>query len=471
MTLIAVNPADGTELGRFAEASPADVEQALAAAQTAYGPWRARSVTERAALLGALAGALRDGKADLARQATLEMGKPIREAEAEVDKSASFCEHYAQHAERLLAPERIEAGGVENYVRYEPLGVLLAVMPWNFPNVQVFRFAPPALAAGNVAVLKHASNVPHCAQMIEDVFRSAGFPDGVFQTLLVGSGAVDGILGDPRVRGVALTGSDTAGSHVAAAAGRALKPSVMELGGSDPFIVLEDADVAAAAAAGCRGRNINAGQACIAAKRFIVADAVADAFEDALAAEVGRLAVGDPLDRGTDVGPLARPDLVDELRRQVDASVAAGAELVVGGFDWDGPGCYVRPMVLTGVTPEMPVFREETFGPVAAIMRVSGEEEAIAAANDSQFGLGASVWTQDLDRARRVADRVEAGMVFVNSIVFSDARLPFGGKKRSGYGRELGDYGIREFVDVKSVAVHTASPVTPPPAAAQAGAR
>jgi succinate-semialdehyde dehydrogenase/glutarate-semialdehyde dehydrogenase len=282
---------------------------------------------------------------------------------------------------------------------------------------------------------------------------------------------VDGILGDPRVRGVALTGSDTAGSHVAAAAGRALKPSVMELGGSDPFIVLEDADVAAAAAAGCRGRNINAGQACIAAKRFIVADAVADAFEDALAAEVGRLAVGDPLDPATDVGPLARPDLVDELRRQVDASIAAGAELVVGGFDWDGPGCYVRPMVLTGVTPEMPVFREETFGPVAAIMRVSGEEEAIAAANDSQFGLGASVWTQDLDRARRVADRVEAGMVFVNSIVFSDARLPFGGKKRSGYGRELGDYGIREFVDVKSVAVHTASPVTPPPAAAQAGAR
>jgi succinate-semialdehyde dehydrogenase/glutarate-semialdehyde dehydrogenase len=456
MSLIAVNPADGRELGRFEEASAAELEAALTSAHDAFAAWRRRPVAERAALLGALAGALRQRAPELARQATLEMGKPIREAEAEVEKSAAFCEYYAANAERLLAAQRIEAGGVENYVRFEPLGIVLAVMPWNFPYVQVFRFAPPALAAGNVALLKHASNIPHCARLIEEVFLAAGFPAGVFQTLLVGSSAVEGILADPRVRGVALTGSDGAGSQVAAVAGRTLKPSVMELGGSDPFVVLEDADLRQAAAEGCRGRNINAGQACIAAKRFIVVDAVADEFEAALVDAVGALRVGDPLDPATDVGPLARADLVEELRRQVEASTAAGAELRVGGFDPDGPGCFVRPIVLTGVTADMPVFREETFGPVAAVTRVADEAEAIALANDSEFGLGASIWTRDLDRARRVAEQIEAGMVFVNSIVFSDARLPFGGMKRSGYGRELGEFGIREFVEVKSVALHAA---------------
>jgi succinate-semialdehyde dehydrogenase/glutarate-semialdehyde dehydrogenase len=344
------------------------------------------------------------------------------------------------------------------------------VMPWNFPYVQVFRFAPPALAAGNVALLKHASNIPGCAVMIEEVFQAAGFPDGVFQTLLVGSGAVEGILSDPRVRGVALTGSDGAGSKVAAVAGRTLKPSVMELGGSDPFVVLQDADLRAAAIEGCRGRNINAGQACIAAKRFIVVDSVADEFEALLAEAAAGLKVGDPLEADTDVGPLARPDLVDDLRRQVEASTAAGAELLVGGFDADGPGCFVRPIVLTGVTPDMPVFREETFGPVAAITRARDEPEAIALANQTPYGLGASIWTNDLDRGRRVAERIEAGMVFVNSIVFSDARLPFGGMKRSGYGRELGEDGIREFVDVKSVALH-GRPRRPAPAAAAARRR
>jgi succinate-semialdehyde dehydrogenase/glutarate-semialdehyde dehydrogenase len=388
------------------------------------------------------------------------MGKPLSEATAEVEKSAAFSEYYAEHAEEMLADRTLEAGGVENYVRFEPLGAVLAVMPWNFPYVQVFRFAPPALAAGNVALLKHASNIPGCAVMIEEVFLAAGFPEGVFQTLLIGPGPVAGILSDPRVRGVALTGSEVAGSKVAEIAGRVLKPSVMELGGSDPFIVLEDADLSRAATEGCRGRNINAGQACIAAKRFIVVESVADEFEQRLAEAVSALEVGDPLAPSTQVGPLARADLVEDLRRQVEESVAAGARLVVGGFDVEGPGFFVRPIVLTDVTPEMAVFREETFGPVAAVTRARDEAEAIELANSSDYGLGASVWSNDLDRARRVAARVDAGMVFVNSIVFSDARLPFGGKKRSGYGRELGEFGIKEFVDVKSVAVHAPAPVT-----------
>jgi succinate-semialdehyde dehydrogenase / glutarate-semialdehyde dehydrogenase len=457
MTLIAVNPADGIELARFEEPGEHEVAAAIERAHLAFLEWRERPLARRCELLRSLAATLRANKADLARCASLEMGKILREAEGEVEKSAVFCEHYADNAERLLAPQVIaDAGAVENYVRFEPLGVVLAVMPWNFPYVQVFRFAPPTLVAGNVALLKHASNIPGCAASIAGVFREAGFPEGVFQTLLVGSGAVEGILADERVRGVALTGSETAGSQVAGVAGRNLKRSVMELGGSDPFIVLDDADVDAAAREGCRGRNINAGQACIASKRFIVVDAVADEFEAKLTAAAAALTVGDPLDPETDVGPLARPDLVDDLRRQVESSQAAGAVIATGGFDDERPGCFVKPIVMTGVTPAMPVFREETFGPVAAVVRVGDEEEAIAVANDSDFGLGASVWTRDLQRGKDVAARIEAGMVFVNSIVFSDARLPFGGMKRSGYGRELGDYGIREFVDVKSVAVHSA---------------
>jgi succinate-semialdehyde dehydrogenase / glutarate-semialdehyde dehydrogenase len=457
MSLTAINPTDGSELGRFDELSPEQVSAAIERAHAAFGEWRERPLAERCDLLRSLAATLRSNKAELAREATLEMGKILREAEGEVEKSAAFCEHYADNAERLLAPQVIDDGGaLENYVLYEPLGVVLAVMPWNFPYVQVFRFAPPALVAGNVALLKHASNIPGCATKIEDVFREAGFPEGVFQTLLVGSGAVEGILSDDRVRGVALTGSEGAGSKVAAVAGRNLKRSVLELGGSDPFIVLDDADLDAAAREGCRGRNINAGQACIASKRFIVVDAVADEFEQKLTEAVAALTVGDPLAPNTDVGPLARPDLVDDLRRQVEDSTEAGAAVATGGFDVDGSGCFVKPIVMTGVTADMPVFREETFGPVAAVVRVADQDEAIAVANDSDFGLGASVWTNDLERGKQVAARVESGMVFVNSIVFSDARLPFGGVKRSGYGRELGDWGIHEFVDAKSIAVHGA---------------
>ena len=457
MTLTTFNPADGTELARYEEPTEYELAAAIERGHQAFLEWRERPLAERCQLLRSLATTLRANKADLAREATLEMGKILREAEGEVEKSAVFCEYYADNAERLLAPQAIDDGGaLENYVRFEPLGVILAIMPWNFPYVQVLRFAPPTLVAGNVALLKHASNVPGCATRIEAMFDEAGFPEGVFQTLLVGPGAVEGILADDRVRGVALTGSEGAGTKVAAVAGRNLKRSVMELGGSDPFIVLDDADIDAAAREGCRGRNINAGQACIASKRFVVVDAVADEFERKLTAAVEELQIGDPLDPNTDVGPLARQDLVDDLRRQVEASEEAGAVVATGGFKHELPGSFVKPIVMTGVTPEMAVFREETFGPVAAVVRVAGEEEAIAVANESDFGLGASVWTRDLERGKAVAARVEAGMVFVNSIVFSDARLPFGGIKRSGYGRELGDYGIHEFVDVKSVAVHAA---------------
>jgi succinate-semialdehyde dehydrogenase / glutarate-semialdehyde dehydrogenase len=448
-----VNPATGERVASFEEADTEAIERALARADSAFGAWRERPVAERAELFGALATTLRENAEELAGLVTLEMGKILGESRAEVEKSAIFCDYIAEHGAELLEPRTIAGGNDENYVRFEPLGAILAVMPWNFPYVQVFRFAPAALTAGNVALLKHASNVPQCALAIERMFIEAGFPEGVFQTLLVGPGAVEGIIADRRVRGVTLTGSDLAGSKVAAVAGRELKTAVMELGGSDAFVVLDDADVDLAVAEGTRARNINAGQACISAKRFIVTEAVADEFEAKLAASVGALVVGDPTDPATQVGPLARPDLVDTLREQVSDSLAAGAEALVGGFDHEGPGAFVDPLVLTGVEPGMRVFREETFGPVAAVVRVADEAAAIKAANDSDFGLGASIFSRDVERAKRVAAQVEAGMIFINTIVVSDPRLPFGGVKRSGFGRELGEWGVHEFVDVKSVAV------------------
>jgi succinate-semialdehyde dehydrogenase/glutarate-semialdehyde dehydrogenase len=453
MSLQAVNPATGEPIAEFEEASQAEVDDALGRAEEAFRGWRARPVAERAELFGSLATTLRANQEELARLATEEMGKILAESMAEVEKSALFCEYFAERGAELLEPRSIDGGQDENYVRYEPLGTILAVMPWNFPYVQVFRFAPAALVAGNVAVLKHASNVPGCALKIAEMFVEAGFPEGVFQTLLVGPAAVEGIVADPRVRGVTLTGSDVAGSKVAALAGRELKTAVMELGGSDPFIVLDDADIELAVREGTRARNINAGQACIAAKRFIVVDEVADEFEAALAESVAELRVGDPTDPETQVGPLARQDLVDTLREQVEDSVAAGARQIAGGFDHNGAGSFVEPLVVTGVRPEMRIFREETFGPVAAVVRVADEAAAIEAANDSQFGLGASIFSRDVERAKRVAAQVDAGMIFINTIVVSDPRLPFGGVKRSGFGRELGEWGIHEFVDVKSVAV------------------
>jgi succinate-semialdehyde dehydrogenase/glutarate-semialdehyde dehydrogenase len=402
-------------------------------------------------LLHAVAGVLRADRSRFAAMMTAEMGKPIVEAEAEVDKCAWTAEWLAGNAARLLADEPVESTATKSYIRFQPLGVVLAVMPWNFPFWQAMRAGLPALAAGNVMLLKHASNVPQCALAVEDVFREAGLPDGVFQTLLIGPGPVERIIADRRVAGVTLTGSEAAGAKVAAAAGKAVKKSVLELGGSDPFIVLDDADVGAAATVACRARNQNNGQSCIAAKRFVVVESVADEFESRFAAAVGALKVGDPMDRAHQFGPLARADLLDDLERQVDRSVAMGARVLIGGKRVGGAGNYFQPTVLADVRAGMPVYNEETFGPVAAVIRVKDEEQALRVANDSEFGLGSAIWTNDVDRGRRLAERVEAGLVFINGMVASDARLPFGGVKRSGFGRELSAYGIKEFVNIQTV--------------------
>ncbi len=449
--LKSIDPATGREPATFPEADEAAIEAALAEAYEVRNGWRNAGIEHRSKLLRSVAAVLRADKARFASILTSEMGKPIVEAEGEIEKCAWTAGWIADQAARLLAGETIESTATHSYVRYQPLGVVLAVMPWNFPFWQVFRAALPALAAGNVMLLKHASNVPQAAMAIEEVFREAGLPEGVFQTLLIGSAAVDRIVADRRVAGVTLTGSEGAGSQVAGTAGKTLKKSVLELGGSDPFIVLEDADVAAAATVACRARNQNNGQSCIAAKRFIVVEAVADEFEKRFAGAVGTLKVGDPMDRGNQVGPLAKPDLVDALDRQVRESVRMGARLLTGGKKLDGGGYYYAPTVLTGVRADMPVFREETFGPVAAVIRVKDEEEALNVANDSEFGLGSAIWTANVARAEKMAERVEAGMVFINGMVASDARLPFGGVKKSGFGRELSAHGIREFTNIQTV--------------------
>ncbi|HYM67006.1 MAG TPA: NAD-dependent succinate-semialdehyde dehydrogenase [Patescibacteria group bacterium] len=449
--LRSIDPATGRETTSFPELDAAGIESAIARAWSARLPWRDAGLEARVRIIRDVAGVLRADKARYAGLLTVEMGKPIVEAEAEVEKCAWTAAWLADNAARLLAEERIESTASESYVRFQPLGVVLAVMPWNFPFWQAFRAGLPALAAGNVMLLKHASNVPQSALAIEEVFREAGVPEGVFQTLLIGSGAVEGIITDRRVAGVTLTGSEGAGIQVATAAGKVLKKSVLELGGSDPFIVLADADLRAAATVACRARYQNNGQSCIAAKRFIVEESVADEFEKLFAAAVGALKVGNPMDRANQVGPLARADLVDDLERQVVESVKLGARPLTGGKRIKGDGYFFEPTVLAGVKPGMPVYQEETFGPVAAVIRVKNAEDALRVANDSEFGLGASLWTSDTERAKKLAERVEAGLVFVNGMVASDARLPFGGVKKSGYGRELSTYGIKEFVNVQTV--------------------
>ncbi len=423
----------------------------MALAGRAFDAWSRLPVAARGERLRAAAAVLRGGRDRFAALLTREMGKPIAAAGAEVDKCALACDHFAAHAPRMLASEPVASDAARSEVRCEPLGAVLAVMPWNFPFWQAFRAAVPALMAGNVVVLKPASNVPGSALAIEEVFRAAGFPEGVFTTLLVGAGRAADLVDHPVVRGVTLTGSEEAGRAIAARAGAALKKTVLELGGSDPFLVLADADPEAVARHAVAARVQNNGQSCIAAKRFIVAAPVADRFERAFAAGMAALRVGDPMDPATEVGPLARDDLRDALDRQVRGSLAAGARLLAGGTRPPGPGFFYPPTVLADVAPGMPAFDEETFGPLAALVRAGDDAEAVALANRSRFGLGASVWTGDPARGEALARALEAGQVFVNGIVRSDPRLPFGGVKASGYGRELATAGIREFVNLKTV--------------------
>lgn len=456
--IISVNPATGQELARFEPHTPDAVEAALANAAQAQRQWARVPVTRRVELLRRMATALRAGKERYGRLITLEMGKPLPEAEAEVEKCAWNCDFYADKAPDFLADEVTDSNASESAVVFDPLGVVLAIMPWNYPFWQFFRFAAPAFAAGNGAILKHANNVPQCALAIEEVMREAGCPEGLFRTLLIDSGAVAGLIADDRIAAVTLTGSTEVGMIVAAQAGRALKKQVLELGGSDPFIVLADADIDAAAAMAVKARFINVGQSCINAKRFIVEDAVADRFVEAFCAGVARLKMGDPLERDTNIGPMARANLRDTLHDQVERSVAAGAVLKAGGTPVDGPGFFYPATVLDHVGPDMAAACEETFGPVAAVIRVADAEAAIARANAIEFGLGAALWTSDVARGKALARRIEAGAVFVNGMTASDPRLPFGGIKKSGYGRELGVYGIREFVNIKTLWVGPAKP-------------
>lgn len=451
MAIVSINPATGAELARFTPATPAEIDAALTGAVVAQAAWRHTPIADRVRHLTAIARVLRANKRRYAELITQEMGKPIREAEGEIEKSAWTLDYYAAEAPRFLAPEPVASNATESMVVFEPLGVVLAIMPWNFPFWQFFRFAAPALAAGNGCLLKHASNVPQCALAIEAAVRDAGLPDGLCRTLLVEPGEVAALIEDNRIAAVTLTGSTAVGERVAATAGKALKKQVLELGGSDPFIVLADADIAAAAITGAKARYTNGGQSCVNAKRFIVESGVADAFVAAYAAQVAKLKVGDPMAADTDIGPMARGDLRDELDQQVRKTLAAGATLTAGGKPVPGPGYIYAPTILDNVTPAMTAFREEMFGPVAAIIRVKDAEEAVRLANLTEFGLGAAIWTKDVARAKALAARIDAGAVFINGMVASDPRLPFGGIKKSGYGRELGSYGIREFVNIKTV--------------------
>ncbi len=449
--ICSVNPATEEVLQTYVMHSPEQIELALHAADRAFQQWSKSSFELRSDLMTRAAALLRERKGLLSGIMTAEMGKPIVEAEAEIEKCAWNCNYYADNAERFLQDDTRESGASLSYIQYRPLGTILAVMPWNFPFWQVFRFAAPALMAGNTAILKHASNVPGCALAIEEVFREAGFPSGVFQSLLIPGSLVSLLLRDRRIVAATLTGSEAAGSDVASQAGRELKKTVLELGGSDPFIVLEDADLDLAVATAIRARYQNTGQSCIAAKRFITVELIADRFQERFVEAARSLRLGDPLDRSTQVGPLARADLRDALELQVRDSVRQGAVLLLGGCRKPGRGYYFEPAVLAGVRPGMPAGSEEVFGPVAALMVARNADDAIRLANESLYGLGASLWTSNLELARRLAKDIEAGQVFINGMVASDPRLPFGGVKRSGFGRELSDFGIREFVNIQTV--------------------
>jgi len=455
MAIATINPATGETLRTFPPLSNDEIEQRLQLAVRTFHAERKTSFAERARRMVKAAEILERDKAKFAHLMTLEMGKPYKAAVAEAVKCTTACRYYAENAEKILSDEVVETGAPigtkKSFIRYRPIGPILAVMPWNFPFWQVIRFAAPALMAGNVGLLKHASNVPQCALAIEQIFLEAGFPAGAFQTLLIGSQQVDAILNDPRVVAATLTGSEQAGIEVGVAAAKRIKKVVLELGGSDPFIVMPSADLDAAVATAVEARVINNGQSCIAAKRFIVHESIAADFEKKFVDRMKNLRIGDPFDEKTELGPLATASAVKDLDADVQKTVKAGAQLLTGGHKLDCPGNYYAPTVLTNIPKESPAYREEFFGPVASLFRVKDIDEAISLANDSRFGLGASAWTSDDRERERFINELESGMVFINKMVASDPRIPFGGVKSSGHGRELATNGIREFMNIKTV--------------------
>ena len=454
MALKAISPATGKVIAEYDEMSRDEAELAVEAAHQAFLEWRKTTYGQRAKPMRECARLMRARTRQYGRLMAEEMGKPITAAVAEVEKCADACEYFAENAERMLAPEPVEMEGSKSFVTFQPIGVVLAVMPWNFPFWQVFRFIAPALMAGNAGVLKHASNVPGCAIAIEELMRHSGFPENLFRSLMINSRAVERVIEHPLVRAVTLTGSDAAGRAVAGKAGALLKKTVLELGGSDPYLVLGDADVEQAAAICTKARLVNSGQSCIAGKRFIVVEPLRERFEAAFVEKMRAATMGDPMDEVAEVGPMARHDLRDALHKQVEGSIAKGARLLCGGEIPDNPGAYYPPTVLTDVRKGMPAYDEEIFGPVAAVIVARDEDEAIAIANDSPFGLGAGIITADAARGEKLAaEAIEAGSVFVNGAVASNVRLPFGGVKDSGYGRELSHYGIKEFVNIKTVVI------------------
>jgi len=451
MPIATVNPATGEVVRTFDELTDSEIEQKISRATTTFRDYKRLPIAERARLLNCAAEILERDKEKFGRTMTLEMGKTLRSAIAEAAKCATACRYYAENGAKLLADEVVETGARRSFVRYLPIGPVLAIMPWNFPFWQVVRFAAPALMAGNVGLLKHASNVPQCALQLEEIFREAGFPEGCFQTLLIGSKKVDAILSDPRIAAATLTGSEGAGIQVGVSAARQIKKVVLELGGSDPFIVMPSANLQSAVTTAVDARCINNGQSCIAAKRFIVHEEIADDFERLFVARMQSLKLGDPFDDKTDVGPLVNPESVDELHAGVMKTISAGGRLLTGGHKIDGSGNYYAPTVLTDIPKDSPAYREEFFGPVASLFRARDIDDAIRIANDSRFGLGASAWTNDDRERERFVNELEAGMVFINKMVASDPRLPFGGVKQSGHGRELGALGMREFMNAKTV--------------------
>ena len=456
MSIRSINPATGETLNSFDELSAQQIEETLTRAANAFRNSRRTSFADRSSMMLRVAEILEIEKNDFARLMTTEMGKPIKAAVQEVEKCAWVCRYYAENAELHLADQIVETNAAKSYVHFQPLGVVLAVMPWNFPFWQVFRFAAPALMAGNVGLLKHASNVPQCALAIADIFNRAGFPDGAFQTLLIGSDAVQGVLEDSRVAAATLTGSEPAGRSVASIAGKQIKKTVLELGGSDPFIVMPSADLKEAVVTAVKARTINNGQSCIAAKRFIVHGQIYDEFEKGFVEATKALRVGDPMNESTAVGPLATKQILKDLEEQVQVSVAAGAKILTGGqrVTFEGElagGNFYEPTVLADIPKDSPAFSDEIFGPVASLFRVKDIDEAIDLANATSFGLGAAAWTNDESQRDRFVEEIEAGCIFINGMVASDPRLPFGGVKHSGYGRELGEFGIREFVNIKTV--------------------